>query len=172
MEKLYICFTGKSQMISAFDWWQREHSTTHQSFFIEGKRENGRFFKNDTPIHSEISSNSTPFWSFSGVFFSTQKFFRSSNPIAVAFKTCAWCHIFLTRCLGGLQVPPIFLLKLKLTKNVILKSRVSVNPDLKFRIYWILLNFLTSTAPKKFFMRRNITWWVSKSCPKVRALQR
>ena len=98
-----------------------------------------------------------PLFEASVVFFSTQKFFRNINLIAIAFKTCLGCHIFLTRYLGGLQVPPIFLLKLKHTKNVILKSRVSVDLDLKFWIYWILLNFLTSTAPKKFFIRRNIT---------------
>ena len=50
-----------------------------------------------------------PLFEASVVFFSTQKFFRNSNLIAVAFKTCVWCHIVLTRCLGGLQVPPIFL---------------------------------------------------------------
>ena len=69
-----------------------------------------------------------PLFEASVVFFSTQKFFRNSNLIAVAFKTCVWCHIFLTRCLGGLQVPPIFSLRLKLTKNVILTSQVSNQP--------------------------------------------
>ena len=64
-------------MINAFDWWQREYSTTHQSFFIEGKRENVRFFKNDTPIHSEISSNFTPFRGFSGVFIDSENFLET-----------------------------------------------------------------------------------------------
>ena len=58
-----------------------------------------------------------PLFEASVVFLSTQKCFRNSNFITVAFKTCVWCHIFLTRCLGGLQVPPIFLLKLKHTKK-------------------------------------------------------
>ena len=50
-----------------------------------------------------------PLFEASVVFFSTLKCFRNSNLIAVAFKTCVWCHIFLTRCQWGLQVPPIFL---------------------------------------------------------------
>ena len=72
MKKLCICF--KSQVISAFDWWQREHSTTYQSFFMEGKRENVRFFKNDTPIHSEISSNVTLFEASVAFFFDSEMF--------------------------------------------------------------------------------------------------
>ena len=98
-----------------------------------------------------------PLFEASVVFLSTQKFFRNSNLIAVAFKTCFWCHIFVTRCLGGFKYHQSSYWSLNIQKNVILKSRVSVNPDLKFRIYWILLNFLTSTAPKNFFIRRNIT---------------
>ena len=44
-----------------------------------------------------------PLFEASVVFLSTQKFFRNSNLIAVAFKTCFWCHIFVTRCLGGFK---------------------------------------------------------------------
>ena len=86
-----------------------------------------------------------PLFEASVVFFSTQKFFRNINLIAVAFKTCLGCHIFLTRYLGGLQVPPSSL------KNN-LKSKIRNYCFDILNWFWLLWDF----QKKAFFWNANM----------------
>ena len=114
------------------------------------------FSKNDTPSQLKIVSIFTTFGNFIGIVFDSKNFL-ASNGIGYASKTSLSIHLFATKHFRVSKVTSIFLSRYTKSKMQFLHILISRWWLQNLPICSILVNFLTSSASRKFSMRKKHT---------------